>query len=144
MSLCCSGLASLRNTHHPYPSYLRKLIASNSSSSKIIMVMRRGWWMILNPWHVLPRQLTVFFVELIHEFIWPFDSAKMLQISKFSAFLDLSSTVYFSVNTWPRLSTKGSIFVSRTRRFQCCNAKWCSINTNWAITIWMSFKFEFY
>jgi hypothetical protein len=37
-----------------------------------------------------------------YEFIWPFDSAKMLQISKFSTILTPSSLLDFSVNTRPR------------------------------------------
>jgi hypothetical protein len=79
-----------------------------------------------------------------YEFIWPFDSAKMLQISKFSAFFDPNSLLDFSVSIWPRPSTEVSMFISRTHRFWCYNANLCSINTNGAITIWLSFKFEFY
>jgi hypothetical protein len=85
-----------------------------------------------------------FTIICIYEFIWPFDSAKMLQISKFSAFFDPNSLLDFSVSIWPRPSTEVSMFISRTHRFWCYNANLCSINTNGAITIWLSFKFEFY
>jgi hypothetical protein len=70
-----------------------------------------------------------------YEFIWSFDSAKMLQISKFSVILTPSLLLDFSVNIGPRPSTERSIFIRRTRRFQCYNANLSNINTNGAITI---------
>jgi hypothetical protein len=73
--------------------------------------------------------------QILELSIWPFDSAKMLQISKFSAFLDLGSSFDFSVNIWPHPMTKGSTFIRRTHKFQCYNANLCSISTNGAITM---------
>jgi hypothetical protein len=80
------------------------------------------------------------YFDISYEFIWPFDSAKMLQISKFSTILTPSSLLDFSVNTRPRPSSEKSIFISLTCRFQCYNAKLSSINTNGAISISLSFK----
>jgi hypothetical protein len=83
-------------------------------------------------------------VDSVYEFIWPFDSAKMLQISKFSAILTPSLLLDFSVNTGPHPSTERSIFISITRRFWWYNAKLCSISINGVVSIRLSSKFEFY
>ena len=54
-----------------------------------------------------------------------------------------TSSLDTSANTWPCNSTKGSIFIGRMRRFQCCRAKECSVNTNGVNLFRLFLKFEF-